>query len=140
MHNAKQHHLVLSHDMLIGIPAIDEQHALLFKLANRLLDDPGARANNELVVNILTDLGRFLILHLQTEEKYLRDLGLPADELEKHVHAHNLILEQYAELNLAATRGKFNTAADIFELVKQWVGDHLLETDMGIKAYLPTDD
>jgi hemerythrin len=129
--------MIWSNSLAIGLPAIDEQHALLCSLANRLLDHPEALACDELVVDILTDLGKFLILHFKTEEAMMRQLGMPQDEYERHVRAHNVIIDEYAELNLAAVRGKHHTAAEIFSLVKQWVGDHLHTIDAKIKDYVP---
>jgi hemerythrin-like metal-binding protein len=129
--------MIWSNSCAIGLPAIDEQHVLLYSLANRLLDHPEALAKDELVVDILTDLGKFLILHFQTEEAMMRQLGMPQAEYEQHVCAHNLIIDEYADLNLTAARGKHHTAAEIFAIVKQWVGDHLHTSDANIRNYVP---
>ncbi|MDX9995471.1 MAG: hemerythrin family protein [Rhodocyclaceae bacterium] len=126
--------------LTIGIPAIDEQHARLCGLANRLLDHPDAPAHDERVVDILTDLGQFLILHLQTEEEYMRRLGMPTDEIANHHQAHNRIIDQYADLNLAATQGRMHTAAEIFRLVRRWVSDHLDMDDLKIRDYMTSGD
>lgn len=129
--------MVWNHALAVDMSAIDAQHALLYALANRLLDHPEALARDELVVDILTDLGRFLILHFKTEEALMKELGMPKAEIEKHMHAHNVIIDQYADLNLAAARGKHHTAAEIFGLVKQWVGNHLEADDLQLRNYLP---
>ncbi|MEW6514389.1 MAG: hemerythrin family protein [Pseudomonadota bacterium] len=129
--------MIWSDSLAIGLPAIDEQHKLLCSLANRLLDQPDAHAKDEFVVDILTDLGKFLILHFQTEEAMMRKLCIPQDEYEQHVHAHNRIIDEYAELNLAAARGRHHTAAEIFTQVRQWVSDHLVTSDAKIRNYVP---
>lgn len=129
--------IVWNDSLAVGLPAIDEQHMLLCSLANRLLDHPEAFARDELVVDILTDLGKFLILHFQTEEAMMRKLGMPQEEYDQHVRAHNIIIDEYADLNLAAARGKHHTAAEIFTIVKQWVGDHLHTSDANIRNYVP---
>lgn len=129
--------MIWSDSLAVGLPAIDEQHMLLCSLANRLLDHPEALAKDELVVDILTDLGKFLILHFQTEEAMMRRLGMPQEEYEQHVRAHNMIIDEYADLNLAAARGKHHTAAEIFAIVRQWVGDHLHTSDANIRNYVP---
>lgn len=129
--------IVWDDSYVIGIPVIDEQHAQLFFLANRLLDRPEAMAHEEHVVDILTDLGKFLILHFQTEESLMRKIeGMPADELDRHIQAHNRIIDEYASLNLAAVRRKQHTARDIFRQVKEWVGDHFHACDAKIRDYL----
>jgi hemerythrin-like metal-binding protein len=129
--------LVWNSSAAIGITAIDDQHARLCHLANRLLDHPDAPGHDEHVVDILTDLGRFLMLHFQTEEEHMQRLGMPADEIASHRQAHNRIIDQYAELNLAAVRGQTHTATEIFRLVRHWVSDHLDMDDLQIRAYTP---
>jgi hemerythrin-like metal-binding protein len=129
--------IVWNDSMAVGLPAIDEQHMLLCSLANRLLDHPKALAKDEIVVDILTSLGRFLILHFQTEEAMMRQMGIPQEEYDQHVRAHNIIIDEYADLNLAATRGRHHTADEIFTIVKQWVSDHLHVYDANIRNYVP---
>lgn len=123
--------------LALGLPAIDEQHALLFSLANRLLDHPEALAHDELVVDILTDLGKFLILHFQTEEAMMRQLGMPEKEYEQHIRAHNQIIDEYAELNLQAAHGRHQTSMEIFALVRAWLHDHLHSNDIKLRDYVP---
>jgi hemerythrin len=119
----------------VGIPVIDEQHEVLVKLVYRLLERPAVLANNELVVDVLTDLGKFLILHFKTEEELMRQLHLPAEEYEAHVRAHGEILDQYAELNMAIAEGKRHTAGAIFEMTHQWLGAHLHRFDLRLADY-----
>jgi hemerythrin-like metal-binding protein len=104
-------------------------------MASRLLEHPEALANNVLVVDVLTDLGKFLILHFKTEEGFMRQLKLPAEEIEAHVRAHSDILDQYAELNMAIAEGKRHTANEVFALTSQWLGEHLNSFDMRLADY-----
>lgn len=137
--HTSSHRIVWNDSYAIGIPAIDEQHALLCSLANRLLDQPDALAHDEHVVDILTDLGRSLILHCQTEESLMRQLeDMPADELDRHIQAHNCIIDQYASLNLATAQRQQHTARDVFRQVKEWVSDHFHSCDAKIRDYLTT--
>lgn len=130
------HRITWDDSWAIGIPAIDEQHELLCVLANRLLDQPDAMAHDEHVVDILTDLGRFLIQHFHTEEALMRRIdNMPADELERHIQAHNRIIDQYASLNLAAAQ-RLHTAQDVFRQVKEWVSDHFDSCDAKIRDFL----
>lgn len=120
----------------VGIPVIDQQHAALSQLAARLLEHPEALTNNVQVVDVLTDLGKFLILHFQTEEALMRQLDLPVAEIEAHVRAHSEILDQYAELNMAIAEGKRHTAGDVFEMTRQWLVGHMHSFDMRLADYV----
>lgn len=130
------HRIVWDDAFAIGISAIDEQHELLCALAKRLLDQPEAMAHDEHVVDILTELGRLLIVHFHTEETLMRQIaGMPANELEGHIQAHDRIIDQYASLNLAAMQRQ-HTAHDVFRQVKEWVSDHYHSSDVKIRNYL----
>lgn len=121
----------------LGQATIDAQHRQLVELANRLLERPNATMHDEAVVDILTKLGKSLADHFRSEEIIMRQLGMPAERLAEHVRAHNRILDQYAELNIAAAGGTPYRAADVFVQVVDWVGHHMVEYDLDIKAYLP---
>jgi len=121
----------------IGLSAIDDQHRDLVELANRLLEHPEATMRDEAVVDILTALGRALDKHFRSEELIMRQLGMPARRLDAHVRDHDRILDQYAELNIAAASGAPYRAADVYAQVVDWVGHHMVEHDLDIKAYLP---
>jgi hemerythrin len=121
----------------IGLAAIDDQHRGLVELANRLLEYPEATMRDEAVVDILTALGKALDKHFRSEEVIMHQFGMPARQLAEHVHAHNRILDQYAELNITAAGGASYRAADIFTQVIDWVGHHMVDYDLAIKAYLP---
>jgi hemerythrin-like metal-binding protein len=139
MHSAASGAFAPDEDMLIGIPVIDAQHSLLFRLANRLLDHPAASARDEPIVDILTELGKSLILHFQTEEAVMRQLGVPADEIEQHAESHVRIIDQYTDLNLAAVQGNHHTAAEIYAKVCDWIHTHFSEEDRLIRRYVPPD-
>jgi hemerythrin len=121
----------------IGQAAIDDQHHQLVELANRLLERPEATMHDEAVVDILTALGKALDQHFRSEELIMRQLGMPEAQLAEHVRAHNRILDQYAELNISAASGESYRAADVFVQVIDWVGHHMVDYDLAIKAYLP---
>lgn len=121
----------------IGLSAIDDQHRHLVALANRLLERPGATMRDERVVDILTALGAALVSHFRSEEAIMGQLGMPEEQIAEHVRAHNRILDQYAEFNIAAAAGAPYCAADVFVRVIDWVGRHMIEHDLVIRNYLP---
>lgn len=128
--------LVWDDSLKLGDPVVDEQHAALFSISNRLLDHPGATTQAEVIVDILSEIGKFLILHFETEEALMRKNGMPSEQFEQHCDAHRRIIEQYAELNLAATYGKHRSSREVFGLIREWLVDHLHDYDLDLKKYL----
>ena len=121
----------------LGLLPIDREHQQLTALANRLHERPDATCHDEVVVDILTSLGKFLVIHFRNEEAIMRQLRMPDEQIAEHVRAHNYILDQYAELNIAAAGGTAYRATDIFARLMDWIERHMLEYDQRIKDYLP---
>lgn len=128
--------MVWDENCRLGDPVVDEQHILLCSIANRLLDHPQTTLQHEAVSEIVSELGRFLLLHFDTEEALMRRIGMPEEEYLKHHEAHLRIVEQYAHLNLEAMQGRHHTATDLFAQFRQWVVDHLHLDDLKLRDYI----
>jgi len=122
--------------LLIGVPAIDDQHKALAGLVARLRDRPNDDVHSEAVTDVLTAVGHLIALHFQTEEILIRRCGLPKAEIDAHVAAHNGMLDQITRINLAALDGRDLRAAEIFETLKTWVIDHVVMHDINLKPYV----
>lgn len=130
-------HLDLDPSLRIGVASIDRQHDALFSQLNRLIENPGAITESEAFADILSQLGIEISTHLDSEESILRSCGMPADELAQHVQAHSDILEQYAQMNFDLMNGKPLPRSEALLMVKQWIIDHLMRHDLGIRKYFP---
>lgn len=122
--------------LLIGVPAIDDQHKALAGLVARLRNRPDDDVHSEAVTDVLTGVGHLIALHFHTEEILIRRCGLPKAEVDAHVAAHNGMLEQITRINLAALDGRDLRAAEIFETLKTWVIDHVVMHDINLKSYV----
>jgi len=63
----------------LGIPEIDIQHRMLFNIAKILVDSVNKGREEEVIEEILEELGRYTYYHAETEEK-LFDEGSNFDE------------------------------------------------------------
>jgi hemerythrin-like metal-binding protein len=125
------------HAIHLGLPGVDNEHRALIALANRLRENPRASLREEAVVDLLTALGHALVTHFNHEEAIMRQIGMPLALLDAHIVAHNRILDQYADLNIAAAAGTAYRAVDVYTLVMDWVGRHMVDHDLCIKDYFP---
>ena len=123
--------------MLVGVPAIDDQHRQLFVELNRLIAATHAAPSSEIFTEGLGRLGRDLNEHFNCEEALLGDLGLPVPELRAHVRAHNEILSQYAELNLKLMRVNAVSRVEVLQMIRRWIVDHIVLHDRQIRDHLP---
>jgi hemerythrin-like metal-binding protein len=140
LHSASQP-LPVSFDpsLHIGLPLIDRPHAALIGELSRLILDEQSSRSTEVLVDVLSELGRELDDHFRCEEGLFSSLGMLGPEIDAHVAAHLEILSQYVELNLDLMRQpRAHSAADALGLVRQWVVGHILSHDLRLRELLPS--
>ena len=130
-------HPELDPSMLIGVPSIDREHHALVSQLNRLIDDARADTGSAAFSEVLSQLGRQINAHFDSEEGVLRSCGMPIDEVAEHIQAHNEIIDQYATLNLDLMQGRQISRAGVLLMIKGWIVDHLLQYDTKIRKYFP---
>ena len=122
--------------MLLGVPAIDEQHRDLIGDLNRLLADTEATPLSQAFGDVLSQLGLRLGQHFETEERYFQSLGLTSRMAEAHRAAHAEILQQYTELNFSLMRRSGIGRKEVLRMVRHWVLDHIATHDARLGAAL----
>jgi hemerythrin len=122
-----------------GLPEIDRQHASLIAELNRLIADQPASGSTEVLVDVLSNLGRELDEHFRFEESFFAGLGMQGPEIDAHVAAHGEILSQYVELNLdLMAQSHEHSGARALGQVQQWVLGHILDYDLRMRELLPS--
>ena len=121
-----------------GHPVIDEEHQLLFQLANSLLEQVPLRSQQPLAFEAeFHKLMTHVTLHFAHEEAILLAHGY--SQLEEHAQQHAALIRQAQALFLAAQADAAVPAAEA-ELVKYLVNDlvaaHLLQGDQAFFASL----
>jgi hemerythrin-like metal-binding protein len=122
--------------LLIGVPSIDQEHEELLYLLVRLSHNPNANLRPEEISETLTGLGEQLGWHFRSEERIFGSCGMPRADVLRHVRAHHEIIEHCAQLNVDILGGKAVVVADVAQLLKVWIVDHLLEHDVKIQKYV----
>jgi len=118
-----------------GIARIDADHENLFMIVNVLYDcrvKHGAEAN---LTPILTALGEYVKKHFITEEIAMQEAGYPG--IDSHIEKHRAFtrrIQRYIEQSNAQP-GKVD-AEDLLRLLKHWLTDHVLRSDMDYVPYL----
>lgn len=115
---------------------IDKEHDDLIRQLNSLLNHPDAQPGDEKFSETLSQLGGQIFVHFNHEEKLLKSLGMPENEIASHIQAHTNILDQYAQLNYDILLGKFINTADALLMLEDWIVGHVVSFDLNIKKYL----
>lgn len=121
--------------MLTGVSVIDIQHREITEIIIRLLVHPHQYLEVPLMAATLNELGDLIALHFESEELFMRHVGLPAPDLEAHQREHADLLGRYRRLALDPGMhdpdGPCNTCLEL----ERWMTDHIRLHDVALKAY-----
>jgi hemerythrin len=126
----------MNENLLLGIPTIDIQHQELFNAFGKLAASGDADFPEEVLSDILSRLGEQIQRHFATEEALMLQIGLPEPMLSEHRAAHELILEEFAQIHLDAMFGQTRSLPEIIGTVTGWVQRHLVQFDLPLKPYI----
>ncbi len=114
-----------------GLRDIDEQHAYLFALTNRLIRYTAGSTEMESLAHILDELNDYVDKHFSYEESMLEKAGY--EHLAEHKQHHNR-MRQRLELYSAELQNGALTLGELTEFLKSWLKLHILREDI---KYIP---
>ncbi|MBS0616680.1 MAG: hemerythrin family protein [Spirochaetes bacterium] len=115
----------------VGVPKIDQQHAYLFELANRLAKNAGVDNRWGELGDIIAELHKYVDTHFTYEEEIMAQAHY--DELEKHKKMHDLMRTRLDLLTAQLKQGLLNRS-ELIEFLEEWLTIHILREDM---KYIP---
>lgn len=120
----------------VGVTVLDEDHKHLVQLLQRLFGVLITSQNVDDVARVVQDLLDYTEYHFRHEETLLADHHYP--ELEDHKACHKELLSQvqhYCNTIQQHTAGD-SLGDDVYEFLKHWLVDHILDKDLLYKPYL----
>jgi hemerythrin len=126
----------LTDELLTGIDGVDQQHRMLFELANRIVDPETERGADVAVFASLAFLSEYVQDHFAAEESAMAAVGYP--DRDNHARAHDdfrkliaVLLEQsLEERNITELRRSLARAVSV------WLVHHVRVDDKAMAAYL----
>ena len=117
----------------VGVTELDRQHRKLFELINRLTDQAVSHSTPGDHSEVLDELIRYALEHLEYEESFLKRHAFP--DIDNHKEKHELYLERFNTL-LNTSGNEENVFSDeLINFLQQWWKHHVLEEDMKYKAF-----
>lgn len=116
--------LAWSEEIRVGIPVIDEQHAQLTALLNRVNEDLRAGQGMEVLGPHFDDLIAYTRYHFATEERLMEEYGYAGAS--QHQQAHRRLLDDLLSIRLQS-----DGASLILTLrtLKEWLVGHIMHGD-----------
>lgn len=121
-----------------NIAEVDNQHRKLFELGKKIYETATLQDDfdhYDEIMNILAELTEYTQYHFGYEEKLMAKYAFPGYETHKFEHDFFVKkLQRIARKDLEENQGE--AMLEIVNFVADWVGGHILQSDMGYKDFL----
>ena len=118
--------------LVLGIPAIDDQHKELVRLINSLYGAMKIKAGASEAGKVLDELSRYTSYHFKFEENLFDKFHYPATA--EHKKAHQELVAKVVHFQQEFHQGRAGLSMDLMYFLTDWLKQHILQTD---KAYTP---
>lgn len=115
-----------------GIESIDEQHKMLFEIAERtyqLLKNNYTIDKYDSVVDLLNELKDYTVFHFREEEEYMKSINYKRMFTQKIEHDQFIKKLNDIDIN-KIDENQDQYILSILELINKWLVEHILEKDL----------
>ena len=120
-------YLTLRENFRTGIGRVDDQHREMIECYNdleRAVATDGPQQERVAALDSLVDATRH---HFRFEEELLEANDYP--DLERHRREHAKLLEQIVDWSDRLHDGELNLTRDTMRLIREWLLDHMVDSD-----------
>lgn len=125
---------VWSEAFAVGITTIDQQHKRLIELVNGLFEAIESGRGSDALGEVLSGVVEYTKTHFRYEESMLKSYNYP--DLAAHRLVHDGLTKKVTELMDRVRSGAASPTIETAELLKAWVGDHVLKLDKQYSEHL----
>jgi len=124
----------MKNEYLTGIEIIDEEHEMLFKIADKLyslLHDQFIPDKYDYILEVIGELKEYAKKHFADEEAYMESINYKRMFTQKIQHAEFIekMNSYHPEVIDSSQR---EACMDILDFINKWLVDHILENDLMI--------
>lgn len=120
--------------LITGVELIDQQHEHLIGLLNSTHYARIGGSSRESLASLLDELIDYATYHFATEERYMQENRYP--ELENHAMEHEKFSARVVAFQNDFAAGNVDLTLDVLLFLKNWLTNHIMETDKEMGAYL----
>ncbi|RLE68101.1 MAG: hypothetical protein DRJ45_08450 [Thermoprotei archaeon] len=125
----------------IGVQVIDNQHKMLFRIANDFVDAvAGRQADNKVAFQTLNALTRYAQDHFGAEEDAARQVGFPEEDLKKLSESHEQLVQEIFDLHARVSETNQFNINEVEQFLADWLIMHVLIEDRKIKQFVGKED
>lgn len=119
----------------LNLEHIDQQHQKLVAQINLLDENILKGSEQDKIGEILNALVSYTQQHFRDEETYMAEINYP--ELEEHKIEHKALIKEVADFLVKRAEDNNFDSFELLLFLKEWLIDHILQSDKKIKAPQP---
>lgn len=123
-----------SDKLSVKVEIIDEQHKVLIGIINDLQEAMQAGRGKAIMNDVLIRLVDYIKMHFSMEEKLMAEYHYP-DRI-RHESQHFALTSQVGQLYVKVREEKMMVTIETMDFLKNWLNNHILQTDMALGEYL----
>lgn len=123
-----------SDELNVNIKIIDQQHKKLIDLLNSLFLSMLEGQAQSLINKIVDELINYAEYHFETEEKYFEEYEYPGAH--SHKIQHSYYKDEILNFKTDLMHGKSTVPVDVFNFLKDWLKEHIMNSDKKYSKYL----
>ncbi len=121
-------------EFLTGIQFIDEEHAKLFEITNRLYEvshDEFIPDKYDYILTIINELMDYTKYHFTHEEEYMKSINYK--KLLSHIVEHKDFVDQLEAMDIASIDlAQEETITKLLNFLYDWLVNHICDSDKAI--------
>ena len=121
-------------EMSVNIEKMDEQHKILIEQINNLFNAMLDGKAQEIINKTVDELINYADFHFKAEEEYFERHNYP--EFQTHKIQHSYYKDEILLFKKDLLDGKSTVPMDVFNFLKGWLTDHILNSDKKYSKYL----
>ncbi len=119
-----------------GIRDMDMQHRKLVQILNQYFDAMKSGQARDVLDVTLKELANYTKSHFASEEKLMEKFQYP--QLEDHKKMHLALIKQVNEILSKLKEGKMINSVNLSSFLKDWLMNHILNSDKQYGQYINT--
>ncbi len=138
--DTKNAYILWSQKYSINNYAFDTQHMIIANILNKLYEELRDKSNIEKteVKIYFSLLYRYVDIHLQEEEKFMREINYP--KIDSHIKAHQDFKELLNKFDKNLSTSNKKNSYELFNMLKEWFINHELKMDKKFMQYFLSKD
>ncbi|MCK5032280.1 MAG: hemerythrin family protein [Calditrichia bacterium] len=123
-----------SDEMSVNIKEIDDQHKKLIEIINNLFIAMLEGKAQDIINKTVDELINYAEYHFSTEENYFEKHNYPG--FHSHKIQHSYYKDEILNYKQELLNGKSTVPTDVFNFLKDWLTEHIMNSDKKYSKYL----